>query len=287
LSSTAAGTLYVVATPIGNLEDVTLRALRVLREADLIAAEDTRAAQVLLERHGISGKRVVSCFEGNEAARAEELVERVLGGETVALVSEAGTPGVSDPGERVVAKAIAAGARVEVLPGASAAVMALVASGLPTEPFYFGGFPPRAEGARREAFGRLRALPATLIFYEAPGRAAATLADLAAALGGGRRAALARELTKMYEEVVRGTLDELAARYAETAPRGEVTLVVEGARAGEAEAALDVEAEIKRRLAAGEGPKEIAAALALATGKPRRQLYQLVLALRPRDPGGT
>jgi len=285
LSST--GILYVVATPIGNLEDVTLRALRVLREADLVAAEDTRAAQVLLERHGISGKKIVSCFEGNEASRAEDLVARVLGGETVALVSEAGTPGVSDPGERVVARAIAAGARVEVIPGPSAAVMALVASGLPTDAFYFAGFPPRTEGARREAFGRLRALPATLIVYEAPGRAAATLADLAAALGGSRRAALARELTKMYEEVVRGTLDELAARYAETPPRGEVTLVVEGAREGEAEEAIDVEAEIRKRLAAGEGPKEIAAALALATGKPRRQLYQLALALRPRDPSGS
>jgi 16S rRNA (cytidine1402-2'-O)-methyltransferase len=276
------GILYVVATPIGNLEDVTLRALRVLREADLVAAEDTRAAQVLLERHGIGGKKIVSCFEGNEAARADEIVARVLAGEKVALVSEAGTPSVSDPGERVVARAIAAGARVEVIPGPSAAVMALVASGLPSEPFYFGGFPPRAEGARREAFARLRALPATLIFYEAPGRAAATLGDLAAALGGQRRAALARELTKMYEEVVRGTLDELAARFAETPPRGEVTLVVEGAREGEEASAIDVEAEIRRRLSAGEGPKEIAAALALATGKPRRQLYQLVLALRGR-----
>ncbi len=271
------GILYVVPTPIGNLEDITLRALRILGEVDLIAAEDTRSAQHLLQHHQIS-KRTVSFFDGNEAARSESLVERLRAGEKIALISEAGTPGVSDPGQRLVARAVEAGLPVVVLPGASAAVTALVGSGLPTDAFHFAGFLPRAEGARQQAIGRLRALDATLIFYEAPGRTGATLADLAAGLGESRRACLARELTKIYEELVRGTLGELARRYAEVAPRGEVTLVVEGATSPVDE--IDIEAEVRRRLDAGESPKEIAAALALATGKPRRQIYQLVLARR-------
>lgn len=169
------------------------------------------------------------------------------------------------------------------IPGASAALAALTASGLPTDEFRFVGFLPREAGARRERLGALRAEVATLIFYEAPGRAATTLADLRDALGDQRPACLARELTKIHEELLRGTLGELAARFAETPPRGEVTLVVAGA-SGEKEAAIDVEAEVRRRVLAGERPKEIAAALSLLTGKPRRQIYQLALALQPRDP---
>jgi 16S rRNA (cytidine1402-2'-O)-methyltransferase len=258
---------------------VTLRALRILREAAVIAAEDTRSAQHLLERHGIgAGRRVVSYFEGNEAERSVELIERLKSGDDVALISEAGTPGVSDPGHRLILRAIEAGIAVVPVPGPSAVVTALVASGLPTDAFYFGGFPPRESGPRREAFGSLHSLRATLVFYEAPGRTAATLADLAAALGGERRACVARELTKIYEELARGTLDEVAARYAETAPRGEVTLVVEGAR--EAVADIDLEAEVRRRVDAGENAKEIAAALSLRTGKPRRMIYQLAIALK-------
>ena len=278
-----AATLFVVATPIGNLEDITLRALRVLREAKVIAAEDTRSAQHLCERHGIAtGGRVVSYFEGNEAERSLKLLERLQGGDDVAIISEAGTPGVSDPGHRLIVRAIDAGVRVEPVPGPSAAVTALVASGLPTDAFYFGGFPPREPGPRRERFGALRTLEATLIFYESPARTAQTLADLADALSGERRACVARELTKLHEELRRGTLAELAACYAESAPRGEVTLLVEGAR--EVEEAIDLEAEVRRRVEAGEGPKEIAAALSLKTGKPRRQIYQLALAVKkPAD----
>ena len=271
--------LFVVPTPIGNLEDITLRALRILKEVDVVAAEDTRSAQHLLQHHGIA-KPTISFFEGNEAARTDELAERLRAGEKIALISEAGMPGVSDPGQRLVARAVELGLPVVVLPGPSAALTALVGSGLPTDAFHFAGFLPRQEGARREAIGRLRPIPATLIFYEAPGRTAATLVDLAAGLGESRRGCVARELTKIYEELVRGTLGELARRYAEAPPRGEVTLVVEGA--GEARAEIDVEAEVRRRLAAAESPKEIAAALALATGKPRRQIYQLALALKPR-----
>lgn len=274
-----AGVLYVVPTPIGNMEDITLRALRVLAEVTLIAAEDTRSARHLLEHHRIRAPKLVSYFEGNEAARTDDLVARVRGGERVALVSEAGMPGVSDPGARVIAAMRLAGQRVEVLPGASAAITALVGSGLPTERFLFIGFPSRQQGERQQTFGALRTDRATLILYEAPSRVGTTLADLAAALGGTRRAEVARELSKMFEERVAGTLEELATRYAETPPRGECVLVVAGASGDEDETPLDLEAEIKSRLARGERPKEIAAALALLTGKKRRELYQLAVAL--------
>lgn len=279
-----AGTLYVVGTPIGNLEDMTFRAVRVLGEADLVCAEDTRAVEKLFHRHGIHARRVVSFFEGNEARRTAEILDRLRAGDRVAVVSEAGMPGVSDPGQRLVAKAGSAGVRVEVIPGPSAAITALVASGLPSERFLFLGFPPREAGARRELFGALSADRATLILYEAPPRLSDTLADLVAALGPERPACVARELTKVHEEVVRGPLAELAARYAQAPPRGELTLVVAGASEAEAiarsAAKVDVEAEVRRLLAEGAGPKEIAARLSLATGKPRRAIYQLALALK-------
>jgi 16S rRNA (cytidine1402-2'-O)-methyltransferase len=278
----SSGVLYVVSTPIGNLEDLSPRAARVLREADVIAAEDTRAAKTLLAHADTSGtvnprRRVVSNFEGNEAARAAQLADLLRAGDRVAVISEAGTPGVSDPGERAIAAAIAAGARVEVVPGPSAALAALLGSGLPARRFVFVGFPPRDAGARHAGFGALRGETATMIFYEAPDRVATTLADLAAALGDDRRASLARELTKLHEDHVRGTLGELAARYAAEPPRGECTLVVAG---GDAPApAIDVEAELRALLATGLGPRDAAARLVVATGKPRRQLYQLALAL--------
>jgi 16S rRNA (cytidine1402-2'-O)-methyltransferase len=282
-----AGVLYVVASPIGNLEDLSPRAARILREADIVAAEDTRSVLRLLAAADAGGganpsRRVVSSFEGNEAARAEELARALGSGARVAVVSEAGTPGVSDPGGRAVAAAIAAGARVEVVPGPSAALAALVGSGLPTDRFVFLGFPPRTAGARHELFGGLRGEPGTMIFYEAPDRVGATLADLAAAFGPERRACVSRELTKLHEEHVRDTLAALAARYAETPPRGECTLVVEGAPA--APPVIDVEAELTRLLGEGLGPRDAAARLVIATGKPRRELYQLALSLQ-RRPG--
>lgn len=277
------GALYVVGTPIGNLEDLSLRAARILREADVIAAEDTRAAKTLLGHVDAlgptnSGRRIVSNFEGNEAARGDEIASELLAGRKVCVISEAGMPGVSDPGSRAIAAAISVGARVEVIPGPSAALAALIGSGLPTDRFLFIGFPPRESGARRELFGTLRDQRATLILYEAPDRVGETFADLAAALGGARRASLGRELTKLHEEHVRGTLAELAARYAETPPRGECTLVVEGG-AGEA-AVVDIEAELRKLLASGLGPKDAAQRLVVVTGKPRRQLYQLALSLQ-------
>jgi 16S rRNA (cytidine1402-2'-O)-methyltransferase len=278
------GTLFIVGTPIGNLEDLSLRAARVLREADVVAAEDTRAARFLLGHVDALGpvnpeRKVVSNFEGNEAGRAEQLVEALRGGRQVAVISEAGMPGVSDPGAYAISAAIAAGARVEVVPGPSAALAALVGSGLPAERFLFLGFPPREGGARRAMFGTLRAEPATMILYEAPDRVAATLHDAGDAFGAERRASLGRELTKLHEEHVRGTLGELAARYDGGPPRGECTLVIAGSTAG-AETAIDIEAELRALLDAGLGPKDAAARLVVKTGKPRRVLYQLALALR-------
>jgi len=277
-----AGVLYIVGTPIGNLEDLSPRAARILREADLVAAEDTRSAKTLLAHADAGGganaaRRVVSYFEGNEAERDAELQAALAGGRRVAVISEAGMPGISDPGTRAVASAVAAGARVEVIPGPNAALAALVASGLPTDRFTFVGFPPRETGARQALFGTLRGERATLVLYEAPDRVGATLADLAAAFGADRRASLGRELTKLHEEHVRGTLAELAARYATEAPRGECTLVVEG---GQGEIApVDIEAELRALLAQGLGPKDAAQRLVVLTGKPRRQLYQLALSL--------
>jgi 16S rRNA (cytidine1402-2'-O)-methyltransferase len=277
------GTLYVVGTPIGNLEDLSLRAARILREVDLIAAEDTRTAKHLLTHVDVLGpsnpaRKVISYFEGNEAVRADELVEALRDGRRVAVISEAGMPGVSDPGAYAIRAAIAAGARVEVIPGPSAALAALIGSGLPTDRFTFIGFPPREAGARRALLGTLRSELATMIFYEAPDRVGATLGDAAEAFGADRRASLGRELTKLYEEHVRGSLGELANAYAQTPPRGECTLVIGGSTA-ELEA-IDVEAELRALLASGLGPKDAAARLVVKTGKPRRVLYQLALSLQ-------
>ena len=277
------GTLFIVGTPIGNLEDLSLRAARVLREVDLVAAEDTRTAKTLLAHVDALGavnpvRRVISYFEGNEAEREDELYDALAQGRDVAVISEAGMPGISDPGARAVTAAIEAGARVEVIPGPNAALAALVASGLPSERFLFLGFPPREQGARQALLGTLRNEAATMIFYEAPDRVGATLADLTAAFGAERRASLGRELTKLHEEHVRGTVGELATRYASEAPRGECTLVVAG---GSADApAIDIEAELRRLLESGLGPKDAAARLVVVTGKPRRQLYQLALSLQ-------
>jgi 16S rRNA (cytidine1402-2'-O)-methyltransferase len=273
------GTLFLVGTPIGNLEDLSPRAARVLREADLIAAEDTRAAKTILAHAG-SAARVISNFEGNEAERADEIVAALSDGKKVAVISEAGMPGVSDPGQRAVAAAAAAGARVEVIAGPSAALAALVGSGLPSARFAFVGFPPREEGARHALLGQLRDEAATMIFYEAPDRVGLTLYEMSRAFGADRRASLARELTKVHEEHVRGTLSELANRYSVEAPRGECTIVVAGG-AGKA-APIDIEGELRKLLAEGLGPRDAAARLVIATGKPRRELYQLALSLREK-----
>ncbi|HEX7312724.1 MAG TPA: 16S rRNA (cytidine(1402)-2'-O)-methyltransferase [Pyrinomonadaceae bacterium] len=220
------GTLYLVATPIGNLEDVTRRALRVLGEADVVACEDTRRTRSLLEHFGIRA-RTVSYHEHNERERAAELARLIEEGQTVALVSDAGTPGVNDPGYRVVRECVERNLRVVPIPGPTAFVAALTASGLPTDEFYFGGFLPARSHARREKLAAVKQLRATLVFYETPHRLAHALADALEVLGE-REAAVARELTKLHEEVARGRLSELAERFApEGAARGEMVLVID------------------------------------------------------------
>lgn len=216
------GRLLVCATPIGNLEDVTLRVLRALREADVVACEDTRRTHVLLDRHGIRAARLVSLHEHNERARARELVERMRAGETVALVSDAGTPLISDPGYVVVRECIREDLPIEVLPGPSAAPTALVASGLPVDRWCFVGFLPRKHGQRERM---LAEAAHTLVAFESPGRLPATL-ELLAQVDPGRPVAVCRELTKLHEEVVRGSAAQLAERYRERAVRGEIVLVV-------------------------------------------------------------
>ncbi len=273
------GTLAVVATPLGDARDLSPRAAETLRGADVIVAEDTRSAQRLLAEIGAGRKTILSCFDANEAARAAEVAERLAAGVTVALISEAGTPLVSDPGYRVVAAAIAAGARVVPIPGPSAVLAALVGAGLPTDRFLFLGFPPRKPGARRRLFSNVRTLPYTLVLYESPLRAAATLADLAAVLGAARRACLARELTKPHEELVRASLASLAEKYATDRPLGEVTLVVEGAPDNTPEEDLS-EADILERaqelIAGGQSTGDAARRLATLTGRPRREIYNLI-----------
>lgn len=221
------GTLYIVATPIGNLEDVTQRALRVLGEVDLVACEDTRRTRVLLNHFGIKAK-TTSYHEHNERARAEELCELMTSGKNVALVSDAGTPLVSDPGFRIVQAAIEANIPVVPIPGATAFVAALAASGLPADQFFFAGFLPPRANARRKKLEELRTFTATLVFYEAPHRISATL-KAALEVFGNRRAVVARELTKIHEELARGSLDVLGQRFAEAGrARGEMVLIIEG-----------------------------------------------------------
>jgi 16S rRNA (cytidine1402-2'-O)-methyltransferase len=220
------GTLYLVATPIGNLDDITHRALRVLSEVDVIACEDTRRTQHLLNHYGIRTK-MLSYHEHNERERALELGAMLDEGRSVAVVSDAGTPGINDPGFRLVNDAISRGARVVPVPGACAFVSALISSGLPTDEFFFGGFLPARATQRRARLSKLRALDSTLIFYESPHRIAQALLDAREILGE-REGAVARELTKLHEEIARGRLSDLAARFAsEEAARGEMVLVID------------------------------------------------------------
>jgi 16S rRNA (cytidine1402-2'-O)-methyltransferase len=219
-------TLYLVATPIGNLEDITLRALRTLKECDLVAAEDTRRTGQLLKHFGIS-KPLASYFKWNEARRSEEILERLKRGEKIALVTDAGSPGISDPGERVIKAAIEHGFRVEPVPGPSALVAALTASGLPTDEFHFIGFLPHKPGQRRKQLERLKQFEGTLVLYESPYRIARLLGELKQVFGE-RKLVLARELTKKFEEFLRGTADELLERITSRGAKGEFVVLVSG-----------------------------------------------------------
>jgi len=220
------GTLYLVATPIGNLEDITLRALRTLKECDVVAAEDTRRTGQLLKHFGLA-KPLLSYFQFNEAKRSEEIIERLRRGEKVALVTDAGSPGISDPGERVVRAAIAAGLRVESVPGACALVAALTASGMPAGEFHFIGFLPHKTGQRRRELERVRGIGGTLVLYESPYRIGKLLAELNEVVPA-RQVVLARELTKKFEEYLRGTPAELLARLQQRSLKGEFVVLVAG-----------------------------------------------------------
>jgi 16S rRNA (cytidine1402-2'-O)-methyltransferase len=267
-----AGTLYLVATPIGNLEDITHRALRILGEASLIACEDTRHTRRLLDHYGIRTP-LVSYHEHNEAARSGELVDRLRQGGNVALVSDAGTPLISDPGYRLVAKAVAEGIRVEPVPGACASVTALSASGLPADSFHFAGFLPAKASQRRAALARLKEIAATLIFYEAPHRILATLEDIEAILGP-RPVVLARELTKIHEEFLRGTAAELKqALQARPSIKGEITLVVGRASASTPDE-TPLERAVEELVESGMSRMDAIKAVARRRGLAKREVYK-------------
>lgn len=271
-----AGTLYVVATPIGNLEDITLRALRVLKEVDLIAAEDTRHSRTLLSHYGIATP-LTSYHDHVERKRAPKLVERLRAGEDVALISDAGTPGIADPGYRLVRAAIDAGLRVVPIPGPSVVTAGLSVAGLPTDRFAFEGFVPARPAARRTFFAGLRGEPRTVVCFEAGRRLAASLRDLAAEMGE-RDIVVAREVTKLFEDFVRGAAGDLAGRAEEITARGEVTIFIAPAAAAlPARSEEELRAAIAALRAEGLSLKEIAKRLAVESGWPARDVYRLGL----------
>ncbi len=272
-----AGTLYIVATPIGNLEDITLRALRILKEVDLIAAEDTRHTRHLLSHYGITTP-ITSYHDHNERTKAQALVERLGRGERVALVSDAGTPAISDPGYRLVVAAVAAGIPVTPIPGPSAVAAVLSASGLPSDRFVFEGFLPGAKQERRKRLLALRDEPRTLVFYEAPHRLTECLRDILGTLGA-REMVLAREVTKLYEEFRRGSVNELLAGLDVDALRGEITLLVKGFSGDVTITEHRLKEQIRRLKSEGMHVKAIAEVLGERYGYPKKAIYRLTLEL--------
>ena len=267
------GALVLIGTPIGNLGDLSPRAVEELARADVVACEDSRRTGRLLQHAGVSARALLVVNDHNEAQRVGDVLTRLARGERVAVVTDAGMPGISDPGERLVRAAARDGHTIEVVPGPSAAIAALVASGLPTARFVFEGFLSRKAGARRQRLAELVDDERTLVFYEAPHRLAATLTDLCAVLGAWRRVAVARELTKLHEEIWRGHLNEAAAWAAETPPRGEIALVVQGALPPGPADEADVEAAVQARLDAGDSARDAATTVAAELGVPKRQAY--------------
>lgn len=276
-----AGILYIVATPIGNLEDVTLRALRVLKEADLIAAEDTRHTRILLSQYDIRAP-LISYHEHNEKIQAPKLVERLLRGESIALVSDAGTPAIADPGYRLIVEAIRAGVQVNPIPGPSALATVLSASGLPTDRFVFEGFLPAKKKERETKLQALLNETRTLVFYEAPHRLKESLGDMRRILGD-RETVVAREVSKVHEEFLRGTIGEILARLGDREVRGELTVVVRGCAGRTQVSAAELEAEIQRLADGGTGMKEISEVLGERYQLAKRQVYQLALRLKERQ----
>jgi len=280
VKAAGSGTLYLVSTPIGNLEDITLRALRILKAVDRVAAEDTRRTQKLLRHYDIH-KPLVSYHEHNEKRRSAELISMLLAGEDLALVSDAGTPGLSDPGYRIIQEALKEGIPICPIPGPSAVVTALLVSGLPTHSYSFFGFLPRSSGARRRFLKDIQRDPNTLVFYESPRRVQQTLQDIAGILGD-RRSALCRELTKRFEEVLRGRVTELLETIRNKELKGEVSILVTGWRAhGETFDSSNVLVELKEiQEKEQSGLKEAVRRLARVHGVSKRALYQRALAER-------
>jgi 16S rRNA (cytidine1402-2'-O)-methyltransferase len=277
------GTLFVVATPIGNLEDITLRAIRILKQVDMIAAEDTRHTRKLMTAHAIEN-RVVSYHEHNERRRTPELIELLTRGRTIALVSDAGTPTVSDPGYRLVQAAAAQGIAIVPIPGASAAIAALSGAGMATDNFTFVGFPARKKPKRRDQLNALAKLPHTLIFYQSPKRVVSLLEELIDTMGD-RPAVLARELTKLHEEFIHGTLSTILAELEQRSViKGECTLLVTGLKAVQPTGA-DLDAAIRRALSSPDGSSlsDIAKTLAKQFKVPRKKVYDIALKIKTND----
>jgi 16S rRNA (cytidine1402-2'-O)-methyltransferase len=280
LSEKSPGVLYIVATPIGNLEDITLRALRILKEADLIAAEDTRRTRQLLTHYGIH-KPLISYHEHNRRLREQSLLAELQEGKKVALVTDAGTPGISDPGEDLVRAAIQESISLIPVPGPSALISALSVSGLPTESFLFHGFPPSKASARRIFLSSLKERSETLIFYESPRRLQKFLEDARDILGD-RRCVVAREITKVFEEVRRGTLSEILDRFGKEEVRGEITIVMEGRPAPAEKESISVGDALAHHRQDGLSWKESIAQVSAELGIPRREVYQESLRIRDR-----
>ncbi|MGA2519586.1 MAG: 16S rRNA (cytidine(1402)-2'-O)-methyltransferase [Acidimicrobiales bacterium] len=292
VSDASAGTLVLVATPIGNLGDLSPRARDTLASADVVCCEDTRRTRALLTHAGVRGKTLLSLHGHNEVARLAEVIGRLAQGATVAVVSDAGTPAVSDPGARLVAAAVAAGATVSTVPGPSAVIAALVVSGLPTTRFVFEGFLPRRGSERRQRLDGLAAERSTVVLFESPARLAATLSDLLTRCGPERPVVVAREITKLHEEVWRGTMAEAAEVFLHREVQGEVVVVLGGAPvAVVSHDDGEVEAALRLRLEAGDSRRDAAAAVAGLLGVTRRRAYEAAALLQPppecRDrPGG-
>jgi 16S rRNA (cytidine1402-2'-O)-methyltransferase len=282
-----AGTLVLVATPIGNLGDLSPRALETLAHADIVCCEDTRRTRGLLTHAGLRGVRLLSLHDHNEMARVDTVLAHLAQGKTVAVVSDAGTPVVSDPGGRLVSAAVAAGATVTAVPGPSAALTALVVSGLPSERFCFEGFLPRRGGDRRRRIEAVGRDARTVVIFEAPGRLAATLGDLLEVCGPDRAVVVARELTKLHEEVWRGVLGDACATFAARDVRGEVVVVLAGdPDAGRAPDDTQVHDALRGRLERGDTLRDAATAVAGELGVSRRRAYDLALEMRQNDRNG-
>ena len=279
-STAASGALVLVATPIGNLGDMSQRAIDALKEAEIICCEDTRHSGKLLSHFGISGKKLIVINEHTEYDTREEIVGFVSAGKSVALITDAGTPGISDPGERLVVAVVNAGLKVSAIPGPSALTMALVTSGLPTSRFVFEGFLPRSGAERTERLAMAATEPRTTVYYEAPHRLIKTLSDLTTTCGAVRRVVIARELTKLHEEIWRGTLQDANMHFSKTEPRGEFVIILEPAKPPAPPTNEELLEAIRAEIAKGVSRKDSAARVSARFGVAKRTVYELALQLR-------